>query len=231
MIQSATLAFRQIVSPPFRTVLWRSLGLTLAMLAAAWSVLYGTFHYFVVIPYDWLQTLVDIITGLGIVVGLGFLIAPVASMFAGLFLDDIAEAVESTYYPLDAPGRAVPIGEAVMSAVRFTAIVIVVNLFVFLLVLLPGINLFAFFLANGYLLGREYFEQAAGRFHSRDSVKALREQHGGTIFLAGLVIAGVLAIPFVNLLTPLFATAFMVHMHKRLTGRRPVAQKDIEVLP
>lgn len=230
MIQSATLAFRQIVSPPFRSVLWRSLGLTLAMLAAVWAVVYGTFTHFVVVETPWLQTLIDVVTGLGIVFGLGFLIAPVASMFAGLFLDDIAEAVESTYYPFDPPGRAMPIGEALMAAIRFTVFVILVNAVVFLLVLLPGINFFAFFLANGYLLGREYFEQAAGRFHSRDGVKALRDQHGGTIFLAGLVIACILAIPLVNLLTPLFATAFMVHVHKRLAGSRPVGQKDIEVL-
>ncbi len=222
MFQSASLALAQILSPPFRSVLWRSLGLTIAMLAAVWAVVYGTFTHLVVIPWDWVQTLVDVVTGIGLVVGLGFLIAPVASMFAGLFLDDVAEAVEGTHYPQDPPGRAVPLGQSILAALRFTALVVAVNLLVFLLVLLPGINVFAFFLANGYLLGREYFEQAALRFRPREEVRELRARFGGRVFLGGLLIAIVLAVPVVNLLTPLFATAFMVHLHKKLTGSRPV---------
>ena len=41
-------------------------------------------------------------------------------------------------------------------------------------------------------------------------------------FLAGLVIAGFLAVPLLNLVTPLFAAAMMVHLHKMLSepGRR-----------
>jgi CysZ protein len=36
------------------------------------------------------------------------------------------------------------------------------------------------------------------------------------VFLYGLVIAFLLAVPVVNLLTPLFGTVLMVHLHKRL---------------
>jgi CysZ protein len=35
-----------------------------------------------------------------------------------------------------------------------------------------------------------------------------------------LVIAGFLAIPFLNLLTPLFAAGLMVHLHKILSARQ-----------
>ncbi|MCV6602042.1 MAG: cysteine biosynthesis protein CysZ, partial [Cohaesibacter sp.] len=37
----------------------------------------------------------------------------------------------------------------------------------------------------------------------------------------GLLIAGFIAVPILNLLTPLFATAFMVHVHKKLSGSQP----------
>jgi len=40
-----------------------------------------------------------------------------------------------------------------------------------------------------------------------------------TIFIAGMFIAAFVSIPIVNLATPLFGMAFMVHMHKRLSGR------------
>ena len=85
-----------------------------------------------------------------------------------------------------------------------------------------GLGLPVFFIANGYLLGREYFEMVAMRFMPPKDAKELRRKHSTTVFLSGLIIAGFLAIPFLNLLTPLFATAFMVHMYKMVSGsQRP----------
>ena len=40
-----------------------------------------------------------------------------------------------------------------------------------------------------------------------------------TVLLAGAMMAGLLLVPVVNLLTPLFGIALMVHVHKRLSGR------------
>lgn len=226
MLAAASRAFSQIVSPPFRQVLIRSVGLTLLMLAAVWAALYGTFTHFVVVENAWLQTALDVLTGLGLFVGLGFLVAPVTSLFAGLFLDEIAAEVERVHYPGDPPGRPMPLVPSLLSAIRFTLLVVAVNLLVLVLILLPGINVMAFFIANAYLLGREYFEMIAHRFHDPDGVRVLREEAGTRIFLAGLVIAAVLAIPILNLLTPLFATAFMVHIYKDLRVKRRRAGRE-----
>ena len=38
--------------------------------------------------------------------------------------------------------------------------------------------------------------------------------------MAGLVIASFVSIPILNFATPIFAMAFMVHIHKKLAGRR-----------
>lgn len=219
MFAAASSALAQIFSPPFRSVLWKSVGLTLAMLAAVWAMAYGAITHFADVASPGLQTLIDIATGIGLLFGLGFLVAPVTSLFAGLFLDEIAAEVERVHYPLDPPGREMPLGPAIGSALRFTALVVVVNLFVLALILLPGINVSAFFIANAYLLGREYFEQVALRFHPREAVTELRRRNGTRVFLAGLLIALVLAIPIVNFLTPLFATAFMVHIFKGVERR------------
>jgi uncharacterized protein involved in cysteine biosynthesis len=50
----------------------------------------------------------------------------------------------------------------------------------------------------------------------------MRKANRGTVFFAGLLIAAFVSIPIVNLATPLFGMAFMVHMHKRLSHRSPV---------
>ena len=219
MFSAASRALAQIVSPPFRAVLLKSVGLTLVMLAAVWAAAYGALSYFIDAAPEGLRTLIDIVVGIGLIFGLGFLVAPVTSLFAGLFLDEVAAEVERVHYPCDPPGREMPLGPAIASALRFTALVIAVNLLVLLLVLLPGINIGAFFVANAYLLGREYFEQVAMRFHPREEALELRRRNGVKVFLAGLLVAAVLAVPIVNILTPLFATAFMVHVYKDIIGR------------
>jgi len=219
MLTAATLAFNQIFSPPFRSVFWKAIGLTLLILAALWAALQGTMNYFVVVPWPGVETAISILTGLGLLVGLGFALAPVTSLFAGLFLDDIAEIVEETSYPQDPPGRPMPIMSSMITSIRFFGIVLLVNLFALPLVLFLGFGYLIFFIANGYLLGREYFEMTALRFSDKPTVTALRQRNGAQIFMAGLLIAGFMAVPLLNILTPLFATAFMVHMHKRLAAR------------
>ena len=73
-----------------------------------------------------------------------------------------------------------------------------------------------FFLATAYILGREYFELAAMRFRPPTEAKALRKRNATMVYVGGLFIAAFVSIPFVNLATPLFAMALMVHVHKRV---------------
>lgn len=216
MIDAATLAFRDILSPPFRGVLLKSLALTILLLVALWLGLEWLIAYFVTTPWPWLDTFLDILTGIGLVVALGFLVAPVAALFVGLFLDDIAEAVERTHYPADPPGRPLPLARSLLTASKFLGIVLLVNALALPLVFLLGFGAVIFLLANAYLLSREYFELAALRRHDEATVRRLRARHSGRIFAAGLIIAFVVAIPIVNLLGPLFATAFMVHLERRI---------------
>src|SRR5690606_19179734 len=143
----------------------------------------------------------------------------ITAVIAGFFLDDVAEIVEREDYPQDPPGRALPMMAAALVSVKFLALVVVANLFALLLLLVPGVNIAAFFVVNGYLLGREFFEFAAMRFRPEAEAKALRRQNAGTVFLACLVIAVFLSVPLLNLLTPLFAAAMMVHLRKMVSAR------------
>lgn len=196
------------------------LGFTLGILVVIWIVLQGLIAGFVELPYPWLETALSILTGIGAIFALGFLIAPISALFAGLFQDDIADIVETRDYPGDRPGTALPFAQAIGHTIKFTGIVILGNLFALLLLLIPGINLIAFFVVNGYLLGREFFEFAAMRFMPREDAKAFRKARSGTVFLGGMVIAALLAVPILNLVTPIFATIFMMHLFKRLHAQQ-----------
>ena len=222
MIEAARLALADILSPPFRAVMWKSLGLTIGLLILVWLGLEALLGWLVDIQsYPWIETVLSIVAGVGLFIGLAFLVAPATSLFAGLFTDEIAGLVEREHYPADPPGTDVPVLASLRDTIVFTGVVILVILVALVLLLVPGINLVAFFVGNGYLLGREFFEAAARRFYSREDARALRQANGGRVFLGGLVIALFMAIPILNLLTPLFATAFMVHVYKGVE-RRPL---------
>ncbi|GIL02407.1 MAG: cysteine biosynthesis protein [Alphaproteobacteria bacterium] len=222
IIESARLAANQLFAAEFRHLFWKSIGITLLVLAAAWLVLealVSTLLAPLLGPWPWLATALVWLTGAGMFVGAIFLIAPVSAALAGVFQDEIAAAVERRHYPADAPGLPLPLLPSIWLSAKFLAVVAAANIVALLLVLLPGINFAVFFVVNAYLIGREYFQFAAMRFGGEQRANALRRANATTIFLAGLVITGFMAVPLLNLATPLFATALMVHLHKRIAAR------------
>ncbi|AZO49339.1 MAG: sulfate transporter family protein [Mesorhizobium sp.] len=229
ILDAARAAASRLFSPEFRSVFLKTLGLTLLALVAFWFGIESLLGW---LAWPWLQTLLPglpswagwlgaIVAGIVLAMGMALVVAPVTAIIAGLFLDDVAEVVERTDYPDDPPGRPVPALHSLVLAIKFFGVVVLGNIIALLLLLVPGINIAAFFIVNGYLLGREFFEFAAMRFRPEAEAKALRRKYAGTVFLAGLVIAAFLAVPVVNLLTPLFTAAMMVHLHKAVSARRP----------
>ncbi|WP_127599662.1 sulfate transporter family protein [Nitratireductor alexandrii] len=230
ILDAARAAAAQLFTAEFRQVFLKSLGLTLLALVALW---FGLSQLFDILAMPWIDQMLPgfpawagwlgfvaaLVFGLGLAIGLALLVAPVTALIAALFLDDVAEIVEAADYPQDPPGQPLPAMRALWLSLKFFAVVILANLVALLLLLVPGVNIAAFFLVNGYLLGREFFEFAALRFRSEEDARALRRRHAGTVFMAGLVIAAFLAVPLLNLLTPLFAAAMMVHLHKALSAR------------
>jgi CysZ protein len=224
IIHAARLSIANLFAAETRKVFWRVLGVTLLILIALWFALRGIFLTWI-LPWlqgflppvpdwtSWLGFLLAVLAGLV----LALLISPVTALIAGLFLDEVADVVERRDYAADPPGRAMAFTPALLGSIKFLGVVVAGNVLALLLLFIPGINLMAFFLVNGYLLGREFFEFAAMRFRPVEEARRFRSRHGLTVFLAGLVIAAYLAIPIVNLTTPLFAAAMMVHLHKMLS--------------
>jgi len=229
ILEAARTAASQLFTAEFRSVFLKTLGLTILALAALW---FGIREVFDWLAWPWIEALLPglpawtgwlgliaaIVAGIGLAFGLALLIAPVTAIVAGLFLDDVAEVVEKTSYPGDRPGQPVPALRSLVLAIKFFGIVIAGNLLALFLMFIPIVNIGAFFLVNGYLLGREFFEFAAMRFRPEQEAKDLRRRNAGTVFMAGIVIAAFLAVPILNLLTPLFAAAMMVHLHKSVSA-------------
>jgi CysZ protein len=237
VFDAARLSFANLFAPETRSVFWKVLGLTLLALTGLWLALRELFSYLALPWLDglipgtsgwegWLAFVIGLFASLGIALALALLLAPVTALIAGFFLDDVAEVVEKRDYPAEPAGRPLPLGEAIGGTIKFLGVIIAGNIVALVLLLVPGINLIAFFLVNGYLLGREFFEFAAMRHRPPAEARLFRAKHAGTVFSAGLILTAFLAVPILNLLTPLFAAGMMVHLHKKLSQRDPAFRQE-----
>ena len=230
MIRAAVAAVGEIFSPPFRAVLLKTLGLTILLLALLGIAAEKLVIAFIALPHAvWLATLLHVLAGLGLVVLLVVLVTPVSFVVAGLFFDELADHVEADIAGPAGRGRAMALGPALWLGVKFGSVSLLVNVVALALFFVPGVNAIAFFGANAYLLGRGFFELAALRYRDIDTVRELRRRHSLRLLAAGGLCAALMAVPILNLLTPLFATALLVRVAQPLVTRPPVLPPRAQV--
>lgn len=213
MLTSAVRALEDLLSPEFRSVLLRAIGLTIALFIAILVLVEVLLLALTGFDWPWADYILAIGTGLALIVAFFFLMSPVTAAFAGLFLDEIAARVEHRHYPADRPGVPIPMHAAILTAVQFAVVVLAVNLAVLPIVFL-GVGAIALVVANAYLLSREFFEMAASRHMPLADARDLRRANAVAVTVAGLLPALLALVPVVNLAVPLFATAYFVHLFK-----------------
>ncbi|MGC1465240.1 MAG: sulfate transporter family protein, partial [Pseudolabrys sp.] len=224
----------QMFTAPLRGVLLKAVGLALVLIVIIGIALQRLFSALAESGTTWAEStygtvphgawhvlvwVLSVMASLGIITGALFLMPAVTAFVGSFFVDEVADAVERVHYPAEPLGRALPFFRALIEGVKFALLALLVYACALPFLLLAGLGVVILFVANSYLLGREYFELAAMRFRPPDEAKALRKQHATYVFLAGMLIAAVVSIPVVNLVTPIFAMAYMVHVHKRVVGR------------
>jgi CysZ protein len=238
MLDAATNAIVQMFSAPLRAVLWRTIGLSTLLIAAVGVALQRLIVHMVGLggtsletafgphadePVNALAWVLSFAAGFGIIAGSIFLMPAVTAIVGSFYADRIGDEVEREHYPADPPGKALPLPAALWEGLKTALLAVVIYLCAVPLVLFAGFGAVIFFLATAYILGREYFELAAMRFRSPAEARALRKQNATMVFIGGLLIAAFVSIPIVNLATPLFAMAFMVHLHKRASAKTLIA--------
>lgn len=215
MIKSALLAVSDVLSSEFQGVLWKAIGLALLLflviLVGAESVLW----FLQFLPWAWAQDVLAVVAGLGLIVLFFFLMAPVTALFAGLYLDTIAAKVEARHYGEQAIGSSLSGFQAIKVSLQFGLLVLLVNMLALPLIF-TGVGAIILVVINAYLLSREYFEMAAMRHMPVEDARELRRENGPAVFVAGFLPALLALVPLANLLVPLFATSYFVHLFKRL---------------
>lgn len=227
VVNGAARGFQQLASDPkLRKVLWKALGLSLIAVAvtaaAAWFAIDYILVYYVGSISFWALNLIEGTAVLGLLAVMWILFPAIVTGICGVFLDDVVTAVEARHYPGDPPGQEPPLWPSIWRAVKFTVLVLSINILImpfYLIGLLIPPILIVIFLVNGWLLGREYFELAAFHHLNDDEVVAVRRRNGTPVLLGGIAIAVGFTVPFLNLIVPVVGAAMMVHIFKDL-GRR-----------
>ncbi len=228
MFQALAKALGQFGDPRIQKIVWKSLAGALAIFAllavglwfsAGWLSA-GFAHWF-----DWLAHFGTLI----IAAVLAWFLFPVAvTAVVGLFLEDVAGAVEARHYPGRPAPRPQSLGAMIWAGLRFALVALLLNLALLpaylLLLLFPPLYLLVFYGVNGYLLGREYFELVAYRRLEERAADEMRRACRGQVMLAGVVIAFMLTIPIFNLVAPIAATAFAVHQFEAMRKERPATR-------
>lgn len=210
--------------PSFRRVALKGIAIPGVAFVVLLVVAQRVLARFVELDVEWVEWLAEL-AGFGALLVTVFLLFPaVVALCIGLFLDEVAEAVERRWYPGDSPGRSLSFAESLKEGALFGAFALGLNLLALPLYLallfVPPLNLFLFYGLNGYLLGCEYFDLAARRHLSAAEAATLRKVNAGRVFLAGSIIAVLASVPLVNFLAPIVGAAAMTHLFKQISGAR-----------
>lgn len=221
-------ALAQLPDRRFRAVLWRGVGLTALLLLVFYALFGIVLHTYLpevaTLPFFGEVGFVDdVLTGVALLSILflsTFLMVPVAAMFTGIFLEQIADAVESKHYAHLGPAPGLRMRDAIKESVNFTGLVIALNVLgTFLYVATGPVAPLIYFALNGYLLGREYFTLVAARHLGLDGARAMRKKHRVDILVSGVLMALPLTVPIMNLFIPILGVASYTHKFHRLAAK------------
>jgi uncharacterized protein involved in cysteine biosynthesis len=212
MLKALGRAVSQLSDPAIFGVLVTSVIGAALVLAAIWTGVDIVVTRMTLFTTGWLDWLARLSIGVGTLFLTIALFGSIAATIASLFADRVARAVERRYYPGLPPARASGIGEQLAAGLSYLFAALALNLLALPLYLIWGADVPIFLGLNGYLLGRQYFELAALRRVDRRTARRLWRTHRPRLVACGAAIAGFSFVPLANLLTPVLATAFMLHI-------------------
>ena len=226
MITALILSIRQLGDRPILIVLAKSIAVTIALFAMlGMGVWWGTRAALAAWSGSGASS-ASLAAALAVVttaLALWLLFRAVGIAVIGVFADAVVEAVEARHYPAAlAIARPVGFGRSLAMGLRSAARVVAVNgvmLPVYIALLVTGIGTAAaFFVVNGWLLGRDLGDMVASRHGDAATVRAWRQATRARRFALGLAVTGLFVVPLINILAPIIGAAMATHLYHRGTA-------------
>lgn len=219
MLTEFRLAIADAAAPEQRRAIVTSAVAALLLLLALWLGATLLLDHARVAGIWWLDRTITVLGSLGAALLCWLVFPGVTLLVLGGFLDGLLARLESQHYPGLPPPRRMRLAESWGSALRLLLLTVALNVIALPFYLIPPLNLFIYYVLNGYLVGREYFELVALRRMEGAAARAMWRRHRGRLVLAGVVIVFLLSLPLVNLVAPVIAAAFALHLVEGLRRR------------
>ena len=215
MFSALTKGIRQLNDPTIRHVVWLSVGIAILTFLVLLVSIETALRFTSVFQTGWMETMSDILGRLAGVILAWTLFPAAISAVISLFLERVASAVEARHYPALPPVEEPPFMGSLLAAGKFLIILIALNLALLVLIFTGPLYLIFYYLVNGYLIGREFFELVTIRRMEAAAARAVRKRFHISLLMFGAIFAFLMTVPIVNLLTPVIATATMVHLFQK----------------
>jgi CysZ protein len=172
----------------------------------------------VTIERGWLDATVNWVVGIVSGIGGWFMLPALVVLLSGVFQEITIQRVEQAEYPEKTREAEPHIWPDLIHDIRFTVKAILLNLLVLPFYFI-GIGFVLSIMLNSYLLGREFFESAAGYHLGKPKAKELGRQHRRLVYGSGLVLTMLTLVPILNLFSPIVAVVWMVHVYHGLVEK------------
>ena len=227
MLQELVRAFAMLSESRVRGVLWLGIALSLATLVALFVGVEALVSWASDTGWGWLDRNFQVLGGLGTAIVAWFLFPSIVVAVSSIFLERVVDATEDRYYPSLPPPRPLPLTQSVPAALKLLGVSLLLNLVALPAYFVPLLNLPVWLAVNGYLVGREYAELVASRRLAPAAAARLRRDNRLVFWLAGAVIAFLLAVPILNLVAPVVGAAFMTMRFQRFCGEATNALREV----
>ena len=212
MISALSKGVLQLRDPSTIKMVWMCFGIVIFQFLILFVLTDIALRYTSFFQVSWLETITDTL-GRVVTLMLTWLLFPAAiSSVISFFLNRVASAVEERYYPSLPPIAASPIVDSIFVAIKFLIVLISLNILLLFFIFTGPIYIILYYLVNGYLIGREFFELIASRRLDVGEIRMMRKQFRLSLIIIGGFFAFLMTVPIVNLLMPIIATTTMVHL-------------------
>ena len=211
MFAAISKALAQLSDPKIQRLIGLSIGLAIAVFVAIALIAWWLIGWLSGLN-GWLGDVVQAGGVLATLVIAWFTFPALAAAISAIFADRVIDAVEARYYPGRPAPYDVSIWSAILDGLKLALLSLVANLLALPFLIFPPLYVLIAYGVNGYLLGREYYEMPAFRRLQRPVAHQVYRANRSQFSLGGVLIAVLSTIPIVNLVAPIIATAFMVHL-------------------
>jgi len=216
MLGALNKAFEDTFRPEQWPTILLSIALALLLLLVLWAGVAVLLDHLRVAGIWWIDRSITVLGSLGALVLAWILFPTMAALVLSFFAPGLLREIEARRYPELGPPRSQSFMAGLKSTLRLVVVAIVFNVIALPFYLIPAINLFVYYGMNGYVVGRAYFELVALRRLDEVATRALWRRHRGQLVLVGAIIVVLSSVPLINLVAPVTAAAFMLHIVERL---------------